>query len=170
MPVIRLGLPGRAANDHSPRLIFHRRCFAQGMLPSTFRVTGGGRQTNMSQKDGLLEGRKLTWALWAVATLVTLSFAPAAYLVAHQVEHLLGGLESSTSMLTKASIYTAARLGTVAGGSGLTSAVVVFLLPRQGRTVIAFQVLAFLGVMAIAAYGMLAPFECMCDFQGGLVS
>jgi hypothetical protein len=124
----------------------------------------------MSQKNDLPEGRKLTWALWGSATLVTLAFAPAAYLVAHQVEHLLGGLESSTSTLTKASIYTAARLGSVAGSLGLTSAVLVLLLPRQGRAVIAFQVLVFLGVIAIIAHGLLAPFECMCDFADGLVS
>jgi hypothetical protein len=93
------------------------------------RCYGG---VNMNQKNDLPEGRKLTWALWAFATLVRLAFAPAAYLVAHQVEHLLGEVESSTSTLTKASIYTAARPGQGRRGLGLTSAVWCSCYPSTG--------------------------------------
>ena len=114
-------------------------------------------------------GRRLTWALWAFATLVTLAFTRAGYLVAHDVEHRLGEIIKYASTFSKASIFVAARLGTVAGGLGATSAVLILRLPAVGRAVIAFQVLAFLGLCGLLAQGMLAPFECMCSYVDGLV-
>jgi len=122
----------------------------------------------MSQNTEVPEGLKLTWALWGFATLVTLACAPVAYSVAHQVQHLLGELMRSTSMLTRASIFVAARLWMLAAGLGVISAALMLWLPRHGRAIVAFQVLAFLASMAIMAQGMLAPFECMCDYDAGL--
>ena len=114
-------------------------------------------------------GRKLTWALWAFATLVTLAFARAGYLVAHDVEHQLGNVIEHVSSFSKASIFVTARLGTVAGAFGAVSALLVFRIPAAGRVVIGFQVLAFVGLCALLAQGMLAPFECMCKNMDGLV-
>jgi len=114
-------------------------------------------------------GWKVTWALWGVATLVTMAFARAGYLVAHDVEHRLGGLIGYASSFSKASIFVAARLAMVAGGFGAASALLILRLPTVGRAVIAFQVLAFVGLCALLAQGMLAPFECMCEYANGLV-
>lgn len=114
-------------------------------------------------------GRLLTWALWASATLVTLAFARAGYFVAHDVEHRLGVVVQHASSFSKASIFVAARLGMVAGGLSAASATLVWRVPRADRAIIAFQVLAFVGLCGLLAGGLLAPFECMCDYEGGLV-
>jgi hypothetical protein len=114
-------------------------------------------------------GRKLTWALWAFATLVTLAFARPGYLVAHDLEHQLGSVIEHLSSFSKASIFVTARLATVAAGFGAASALLIVRMPAAGRAIVAFQVLAFVGLCALLAQGMLAPFECMCKYTEGLV-
>lgn len=114
-------------------------------------------------------GRLLTWALWASATLVTLAFARPGYFVAHDVEHRLGAVVQYTSSFSKVSIFVTARLGLVAAGLSAVSATLVWRVPRADRAIIGFQVLAFIGLCALLAGGLLAPFECMCDYEGGLV-
>lgn len=115
-------------------------------------------------------GHKLTWALWASATLVTLTFVRAAYLVARDVEHRLGEAIQYVGSFSKASIFLAAHLGAVAGVLGAASGVLILRAPAAGRAVVAFQVLAFVGLCALLAHGMLAPFECMCQHVDGLVN
>lgn len=114
-------------------------------------------------------GRRLTWALWAFATLVTLAFARPGYLVAHDVEHRLGSVIEHASRFSKASIFVAARLAMVAASFGAASALLIVRIPAAGRAIVAFQVLAFVGLCALLAHGMLAPFECMCKYMDGLV-
>ena len=110
--------------------------------------------------------RAATWLLWAVATLVTAAFVPVAYYISHHIYHDIGGVDA-VGVLTKAAMFLGQRLWLVSGTFAAISAGLIVYLPAAGRLVVGFQALAFVGVCALMAQGMLAPYEPMCAHAEG---
>jgi hypothetical protein len=113
-------------------------------------------------------GYRFDWALWALGTLTSLSFAPGAWVVTHHVYHRLESYGPVLSPLTHASIWVGSHLGLVALLLAAGSGAVLIKHRRAGYFAICAQLLLFLAVSGLTAAGMLGPFESMCAHPDGL--
>jgi hypothetical protein len=98
-----------------------------------------------------------------LTTLVMLGFGPCGQLLAHRMYHWGSpALYSAYGFQTKLAFFLANRLGSVGVLLGSFGALAIGRKPAAGLAAVLAQLVAFLGVLAVLAFGFLSPFEPMC--------
>ena len=116
-------------------------------------------------------GHRFHWPLWALASLMTLCFAPVAWLATHRVyDHLepMNEVLSVLPWLTRASMWVGSHLGLIAVVLSAGAGTVIIKQRSAANFAICAQVLVFFALCALTATGLLVPFENMCFHPEGL--
>jgi hypothetical protein len=108
------------------------------------------------------ERQRLVGGLWVLVTLLSMIFVPIGRLLANDLSFELRGVWAQLSWLSLLAFVLAMKLHVISASLAIASAVTLWRKPQAGAIVVLAQLVAFLGVCAVIAWGFLEPFQCMC--------